>query len=65
MWYSENTQAEVVGECVGSDRWRAVADLRIEFVRRFGQRRLLQHVVLHDHLLVSIDRGVCVVRVVP
>lgn len=50
---------------MGSDGRRAVADLHVEFVGRFGQRRLLQHVVLHDHLLVSVDRGVCVVRVVP
>lgn len=49
----------------GSDRWYAVADLHVEFVRCLEQRRLLQHVVLHDHLLVSIDWGVCVVRVVP
>lgn len=49
----------------GSDRRRAVADLRVELVRRLGQRRLLQHVVLHDGLLVGVDRGVCVVGVVP
>ena len=59
--YSEKTQ----GYAVGSDRWSAVADLHVEFVRRLGQRRLLQQVVLHDHLLVSVDWGVCVVRVVP
>lgn len=53
------------GGCEGSDGWRAVANLHIEFVRCPGQRRLLQHVVLHDHLLVGVDRGVCVVRVVP
>ncbi len=50
---------------MGSDRGRAVADLHVELVRRLGQWRLLQHVVLHDYLLVSIDRGVRVVRVVP
>lgn len=50
---------------MGSDGWRAVADLHVEFVMRLRKRRLLQHLVLHDHLLVSVDRGVCVVRVVP
>lgn len=55
----------VVGVYVGSDRWRAVADLRVEFVRCLVLWRLLQHVVLHDHLLVSIDWRVRVVRVVP
>ena len=51
--------------CLGSDRWRAVADLHVELVGRLGQWRLLQHVVLHDHLLISIDWGVCVIGVVP
>ena len=50
---------------MGSDGRRAVADLHVELVRRLGQRRLLQHLVLHDHLLVSVDRSVRVVRVVP
>lgn len=49
----------------GSDRWYAVADLHVEFVRCLVQRRFLQHVVLHDHLLVSIDWGICVIGVVP
>lgn len=49
----------------GSDRWRTVADLNVELVWRPGQWRLLQHVVLHDHLLISIYWGVCVIRVVP
>lgn len=48
-----------------SDGWRAVTDLNIEFFCSFDGQRLLQHVVLHDHLLVGIDRGVCVIRVVP
>lgn len=48
-----------------SDRWRAVADLRVEFVGHLVQLRLLQHVVLHDSLLVSVDGCVCVVGVVP
>lgn len=48
-----------------SDRRRAVADLRGEFVGRLVPLRLLQHVVLHDGLLVSVDGGVRVVGVVP
>lgn len=51
--------------CVGSDGWCAVADLHVELVRRLGQWRPLQHVVLHDRLLISIDGGVRVVRVIP
>lgn len=50
---------------MGSDGRRAVADLHVELVGRLGQRRLLQHLVLHDHLLVGVDRGVRVVRVIP
>lgn len=50
---------------MGSDWWRAVADLHVKFVRRLGKRRLLQHFVLHDDFLVGIYWGVCVVRVVP
>lgn len=53
------------GGKMGSDWWRAVADLHVEFVRRLGKRRLLQHFVLHDDFLVGIYWGVCVVRVVP
>lgn len=45
----------------GSDRRRAVADLHVEFLRRLGLRGLLQHVMLHDHLLVGVDGRVCVV----
>lgn len=48
-----------------SDRRRAVADLRGEFVGRLVRLRLLQHVVLHDGLLVSVDGGVRVIGVVP
>lgn len=48
-----------------SDRWRAVADLRVEFVGHLVRPRLLQHVVLHDGLLVSVDGRVRVVGVVP
>lgn len=48
----------------GSDGRRAVADLHVEFLRRLDLRRLLQHVVLHDHLLVGVDGRVRVVRVV-
>lgn len=47
-----------------SDRWRAVADLGVIFVRRLVQRRFFPHVVPQDHLLVGIDGGICVVRVV-
>lgn len=50
---------------VWSDRWRAVADLRVEFVGHLVRLRLLQHVVLHDSLLVSVDGRVRVVGVVP
>lgn len=49
---------------VRSDRWRAVADFRVEFVRHLVQLRLLQHVVLHDGLLISVDGRVGVVGVV-
>lgn len=48
----------------GSDRRRAVADLHVEFLRRLGLRRLLQHVMLHDHLLVGVDGRVRVIWVV-
>lgn len=48
-----------------SDRWRAVADLRVEFVGHLVRPRLLQHVVLHDRLLVGVDGRVRVVGVVP
>lgn len=48
----------------GSD-WRcAVADLHVKFLRRLGLRRLLQHVMLHDHLLIGVDGRVRVIRVV-
>lgn len=50
---------------VWSDRWCAVADLRGEFVGHLVRLRLLQHVVLHYGLLVSVDGGVCIVGVVP
>jgi len=63
--YSEKTRGSSWWEYVGSDRRSAVSDLRFELFRRLGQWRLLQHSVLHDHLLVGIDRGVCVIRVVP
>lgn len=49
---------------VGSDRRRAVADLRVELVGRLVRLRLLQHVVLHDRLLVRVDGRVRVVGVV-
>lgn len=52
-------------EWAWSDRWRAVADLRVEFVGHLVWLRLLQHVVLHDGLLVSVDGCVGVVGVVP
>lgn len=48
-----------------SDRGRAVADLRVEFVGHLVRPRLLQHVVLHDRLLVGVDGRVRVVGVVP
>lgn len=48
----------------GSDGRRAVADLRVEFVRPAG-RRLLQHAVLDDGLLVGVDGGVGLIGVVP
>lgn len=48
-----------------SDRRRAVADLCVELVGRLVRPRLLQHVVLHDCLLVSVDGRVRVVGVVP
>lgn len=45
----------------GSD-WRcAVANLHVEFLRRLGLRRLLQHVMLHDRLLVGVDGRVRVI----
>lgn len=50
---------------LGSDRRRAVADLRVEFVGRLEQRGLLQQVVLQDGLLVGVDGRVRVIRVVP
>lgn len=50
---------------VRSDRWRAVADLRVELVGHLVWLRLLQHVVLHDGLLVGVDGRVHVVGVVP
>ena len=48
-----------------SHRRRAVAHVDVELVC-FGRRRrrLLQHAVLHDHLLVGVDGRIGVVRVV-
>lgn len=51
-------------EYLGSDRGCAIANLNAELFCCLGQRRLLQHLVLHDHLLVGINGAVCVIGVV-